>query len=59
MISEVQPRTMMVCADSMDTEKAFLQAPGQVNTGKITGTQLELFDIEARVVARLGSRHMK
>jgi heat shock protein HslJ len=50
---------MMACADGMDTEKVFLQALGQVNTGKITGTQLELFDIEGRLVARLGSRHMK
>ena len=51
--------TMMACADLMDTEKAFLQALGQVITWKITNQDLELFDAEGKLVARLEPRQMK
>jgi copper homeostasis protein (lipoprotein) len=51
--------TMMACVDGMDTEKAFLDALGQVNKWKIKGQHLELFDAADTLVARFEARHMK
>ena len=51
--------TMMACVDGMDTEKAFLDALGQVNKWKITGQHLELFDAAGKLVVRFEARHMK
>ena len=51
--------TMMACLEGMDTEKAFLDALGQVNTWKIVGQHLELFDAADTLVARFEARHMK
>ena len=48
--------TMMACLEGMDTEKAFLQALEQVNTWKIEGQQLELFDAAGNLVARFEAR---
>ncbi|HTS58021.1 MAG TPA: META domain-containing protein [Terriglobales bacterium] len=48
--------TMMACLEGMDTEKAFLQALEQVNTWKIGGRQLELFDAAGNLVARFAAR---
>jgi len=43
--------TMMACIDGMNTEKAFLQALAEVNTWKIVGERLELFDLDGKLVA--------
>jgi copper homeostasis protein (lipoprotein) len=51
--------TRMACAEGMDTEGAFLQALGQVNAWKITGTLLELFDADGKLLARFESRAKK
>jgi copper homeostasis protein (lipoprotein) len=51
--------TMMACPEGMDTEKAFLEALRQVNTWKIAGQHLELFDAAGKLVARFEARHMK
>jgi uncharacterized lipoprotein YbaY/heat shock protein HslJ/uncharacterized lipoprotein NlpE involved in copper resistance len=51
--------TMMACLQGMDTEKAFLQALGQVKKWKIAGQHLELFDAAGKLVARFEARHMK
>ena len=51
--------TMMACVDGMDTEKAFLDALGQVNKWKIKGQHLELFDAAGKLVVRFEARHMK
>ena len=51
--------TMMACVDGMDTEKAFLDALGQVNKWKITGQHLELFDAAGKLVARFEARHIQ
>jgi len=48
--------TMMACPEGMETEKAFLQALGQVNTWKIAGKQLELFDAAGNLIARFEAR---
>jgi len=48
--------TMMACPEGMDTEKAFLQALEQVNTWKIGGQQLELFDAAGNLIARFEAR---
>jgi copper homeostasis protein (lipoprotein) len=45
--------TMMACPEGMDTEKAFLQALGQVKQWKIAGQHLELFDAAGKLVAAL------
>ncbi len=50
--------TMMACAQGMDSEKAFLEALGQVNKWK-TGQHLELFDARGKLVARFEARHLK
>jgi heat shock protein HslJ len=44
--------TMMACLEGMETEKAFLQALPQVNSWKITGQRLELFDVGGKLIAR-------
>ena len=51
--------TLMACPEGMDTEKAFLEALGQVNKWKIAGQHLELFDAAGKLVARFEARHMK
>jgi copper homeostasis protein (lipoprotein) len=51
--------TLMACPESMDTEKAFLRALGQVNSWKISSEQLELFDASGNIVARFEARPMK
>jgi copper homeostasis protein (lipoprotein) len=51
--------TMMACLQGMDTEKAFLEALGQVNKWKIAGQHLELFDAGGKLIARFEARHMK
>ncbi len=51
--------TMMVCAEGMDTEKAFLEALKQVSRSKIVRQHLELFDSSGHLVARFEARHMK
>lgn len=45
--------TMMACITGMDTEKAFLQALGRVNTWKITGRRLDLQDADGKIIASL------
>jgi len=51
--------TLMACSEGMETEKAFLQALGQVNTWKITGQKLKLFDATANLIACFEARPMK
>ncbi len=51
--------TMMACPQGMDTEKAFLEALGQVKKWKIAGQDLEWFDAAGKLVARFEARHMK
>jgi heat shock protein HslJ len=48
--------TMMACAKGMDTEKAFLDALGQVRQWRITGQELELLDSSGNVLARFEGR---
>jgi heat shock protein HslJ len=52
-------RTMMACVEGIETEKAFLDALKQVNTWRIAGQQLDLFDAAGRLLARLEARYMK
>ena len=49
--------TMMACLQGMDTEKGFLEALGQVQSWKIAGQHLELFDAADKLVARFEVRH--
>ena len=51
--------TMMACLEGMDTEKAFLQALQQVNSWKISGQHLELFDTYGKQVAGFEARYVK
>ena len=51
--------TMMACLEGGDTEKAFLAALRQVNTWKIVGQHLEVFDAAGNLLARFEARHMK
>jgi copper homeostasis protein (lipoprotein) len=51
--------TRMACPQGMDTEKAFLDALGQVKKWKIAGQHLELFDAAGKLVARFEARHIK
>jgi len=51
--------TMMACLEGMDTEKAFLYALQQVNSWKITGQRLQLFDTDGRQVAGFEARYVK
>jgi heat shock protein HslJ len=51
--------TMMACLEGMETERAFLNALGQVSGWRLTGTQLELTDAGGKVLARFEGRHMK
>jgi heat shock protein HslJ len=50
---------MMACMEGMETERAFMNALGQVNGWRLTGTQLELTDAGGKVVARFDGRHME
>jgi heat shock protein HslJ len=47
--------TMMACPQGMDTEQAFLKALGSVKKWKIEGQQLELFDLDGKLLARLAA----
>jgi heat shock protein HslJ len=51
--------TLMACAEGMETEKAFLDALGQVTTWRIAGQQLELLDGSGKVIARFEARHLE
>ena len=51
--------TMMACLEGMDTEKAFLQALQQVNSWKISGQHLELFDTDGNQIAGFEARYVK
>jgi uncharacterized lipoprotein YbaY/heat shock protein HslJ/uncharacterized lipoprotein NlpE involved in copper resistance len=51
--------TMMACPEGGDTEKAFLEALRQVQTWKIVGQHLQLFDAAGNLVGRFEARHMK
>ena len=51
--------TMMACLEGMDTERAFLQALQQVNSWKITGQHLELFDTDGKQIAGFEARAVK
>jgi heat shock protein HslJ len=51
--------TMMACVEGMDTENAFLQAMQQVNSWKISGQHLELFDTDGKQIAGFQARHGK
>jgi putative lipoprotein len=51
--------TLMACSEGMETEKAFLQALGQVNTWKITDQKLTLFDATGNLIACFEARPMK
>jgi uncharacterized lipoprotein YbaY/heat shock protein HslJ len=48
--------TMMACAQGMDTERAFLQALGQVSSWKVTGQTLELFDARGKPLAQFDAQ---
>jgi heat shock protein HslJ len=48
--------TMKACTNAMDTEKAFLDALGQVRQWRITGQELELLDSAGTVLARFEGR---
>jgi heat shock protein HslJ len=51
--------TMMACAQGMDTERAFLNALGQVKAWRISGSTLELFDGAGKLLASFEARAMK
>ena len=45
--------TMMACRKGMATEKAFMKTLAEVKTWKIVGEELELFDGDGHLAARL------
>jgi heat shock protein HslJ len=51
--------TMMACLEGMEIEKAFLQVFPQVNSWKINGQHLDLFDSSGRRIAGFEARSMK
>ena len=51
--------TMMACVKGMETESAFLQIFSQVNSWKMRGQRLELYDAAGKRVARFEARNMK
>jgi heat shock protein HslJ len=51
--------TKMACAQGMDTEQAFLAALMQVQSWKIVGEHLELFDTGGHLLARFEARYLK
>lgn len=51
--------TMMACLEGMETEKTFLQVFSQVNSWKISGQRLELYDTGGKRVASFEARYMK
>jgi heat shock protein HslJ len=51
--------TMMACLEGMQTEKTFLQIFSQVNSWKIIGERLELYDTGGKLVASFEARYMK
>ena len=44
---------MMACLKGMETEQAFMKTLEEVKVWKIVGEQLELFDSDGHLVARL------
>ena len=50
--------TLMACPTGMDTERAFLNALGQVRTTKITRQHLNVLDASGKFLARFEARHM-
>ena len=50
--------TMMACPEAMVTERAFIDALGQVASWRILGEHLELFDADGALLARLERRLM-
>jgi heat shock protein HslJ len=51
--------TMMACLKGMETEKTFLQVFSKVNSWKISGQRLELYDTGGKRVASFEARQMK
>ena len=51
--------TMMACIEGMETEKAFLDVLKQVNSWKVMGQQLELFDAAGNLLATFEARYLK
>lgn len=51
--------TMMACAEGMDTEQAFLRVLAKVETWKVEGRQLSLFDAGGHEVAHFEARDQK
>jgi len=51
--------TMMACLDSMDTERAFVNALKTVKKWKIIGQQLDLLDSDGKAVAHFDARSQK
>lgn len=50
--------TMMAGPNGTDTERAFLNALGQVRTTKITRQHLEMVDASGKFLARFEARHL-
>jgi heat shock protein HslJ len=48
--------TRMACVKGMESERAFLQALGQVSSWKITGQNLEFFDESGKTLARFDAQ---
>jgi len=51
--------TMMACQESMESERAFLQALGKAQKALVREQQLELFDADGKVLARFQAVHFK
>ncbi|HEY1288816.1 MAG TPA: META domain-containing protein [Burkholderiales bacterium] len=51
--------TMMACQESMESERAFLQALGKAQKARVQEQQLELFDADGKVLARFQAVHLK
>jgi heat shock protein HslJ len=51
--------TMMACQESMETERAFLQALGSAQKALVREQQLDLFDADGNTLARFQAVHFK
>ncbi len=51
--------TQMACLQGGDTERTFLDALMKVQTWKIKGEHLEVFDVGGKRLARFESRYLK
>ncbi|HJY78068.1 MAG TPA: META domain-containing protein [Burkholderiales bacterium] len=51
--------TMMACQESMETERAFLQALGKAQTALVREQQLELLDAAGNTLARFEAVHFR